>query len=279
MFNKILKFFGAGKINNNFGIIGPDEKDDRDYIYADNVSNTTIHNTLAAGDTTEKKLEFCLDKSMIGKILNQGSTSSCTGHCGAYLTNIMVSKTLGIGKDYKINPYYIYYYARKESGLSTDIDSGAYVRSTMKALQKYGGCFCEMSGPRSTPPKNLTGFKIKDYFRIPVTGILGELGTAEKMKYALYAEHLPILISFNVIPDDISNYSGIISGKKIDRKSSGWHCVIVIGFKYINDELYFIIANSWGSVNGDSGYYYIHEDYFTSSSLVSDVWTCTYNYF
>lgn len=269
MFNWVKKLFKKPALCGG-GVIGPDKPDERDWEYKKYDSHEQILSGLAGIGEPE---EFMFDRSYLGGILNQGMTNSCTGHGSATLANIMISRTLNAPDNYNVNPFYIYWHARQLGGLGNE-DCGAYVRDAMKALQKYGAARLSYSNPYRAPigVDVEKTFKIKDYQRIWT-------GDIAKMKYALAVEKLPILISFNVINADIDNYTGIVAGKNTTAQSSGYHCVVLIGFKKIDGELYFIAANSWGRAQGDGGLYYIHESYFKSSYLAPDIWTCTYNYF
>lgn len=56
--------------------------------------------------------------------------------------------------------------------------------------------------------------------------------------------------------------TGIIKyDPKKDIKNYGGHAVLIVGWKYINDKLYWIGINSWGKNWGDKGYFYLPENY------------------
>ena len=244
------------------GVIGPDVYDSRDYLYE-------AKNKLIGPSGVNINNEFTL-QPLSCDVLDQKDTNSCTGYSAACACNILISKILGNKKNYNINPFYIYYFARKIDGLEL-LDNGAYMRSLMKALKRYGFCSCDMSTTSQIPTQECedNSFKIKDYRRIS--------NSIEDIQYALQVEQLPILISFAVDYSLINHYNGIISYKN-ERNIQGYHAVAILGWKYINDQLYFIIQNSWGSSYGNKGYYYLDSRYILSSDLVPDIWTFTSDY-
>lgn len=259
MLNFISKLF---RDRPKLGIIGPDQHDSRDYIYAPK-------RELIASAGISK--EFSLLPMSCG-ILNQKNTNSCTGHAAACACNILLSKITGVNKDYNINPFYPYYYARYIDGMQ-QVDGGAYVRSLMKALKQYGVCSCNLSNPLKAPPNDVTTktFKLKDYKRLS--------NLVEDIQYAIQIEHLPVIISFMVNWEDIDHNTGII--KTYDENSfrvDGYHAVVIIGWKYIDNELYFIIQNSWGKDFGDNGLYYLHSEYITNICKTPDIWVFDFAY-
>ena len=261
---KIINYFKRifDKPHTGFvGVKGPDVYDKRDFIYKPDLKNMKSKSSLND--------EFIF-KNITGPILNQGSTNSCTGHAAVVAMNILLSKFPNF--KYNLNPFWIYYWARKKDGCEKS-DSGAYMRSLMKALKEEGVWKCSMSSPFSDLPKDYdlnNTFKIKDYFRID--------NNSEKIKYALSEEKLPVLASISIYNSDTNNYTGVIKGNKYEN-FAGLHAVPIIGWKYINNELYFIIQNSWGSSNGDGGLYYVYYKNIEMPSFTPDLWTFTYDYF
>lgn len=248
------------------GVIGPDAKDNRDFIYQKDKTNEEIKAGL--NNIVE---EFSL-KQYSCPVMNQMQTNSCTGHASAVAMNILLSRTLSKNKDYKLNPFWIYYWARKQSGFEK-VDSGAYIRDTMKALKENGVWRCDMTTPFSELPTDYdikNTFKIKEYLRID--------NSIDKVQYALFNEKLPIIGSIKVFQGDIDNYYGLIKGDKLTG-FAGYHAVPIIGWKYIKNVLYFIIQNSWGRANGDGGFYYLNSKYIEDGMLTPDLWTFTYEYF
>lgn len=247
------------------GIIGPDPHDSRDFKYVPDKSTTQVASTSILKNFSLKPLSC--------PVLNQKQTGSCTGHSAAVACNILLSKILGNPKNYKVNPYFIYYYARYQDGLHL-MDNGAYMRSLMKALKEYGFCACDMTTPKDIPDEDLLKetFKIKDYKRID--------NNIEDIQYAIQCDRLPVIISFKVDWDLINTRNGIIeyNSEELSTSFDGYHAVAVIGWKYINNGLYFIIQNSWGTLSGDDGYYYIDSRYMLDKNAVPDIWCFSADY-
>ena len=270
MFNFVKKLFKKPVANGQLGgIVSP--KDERDYIKVFVRDVDSMH-VSGYGDVPEA---FTLEHRM-GKILNQGTTNSCTGHAATYFMNILLSKTLGSNKDYNLNPFFNYYFARKESGL-LDQDGGAYIRSTLSALRHYGVWACSMSTPTQNVPPDYSkdnSFKLKGY-----ESVLQYSNTlTEDLKYILSVEQLPLMLCVNIIDRNIDSYYGTMKGDS-RGVSSGWHAMCAIGYETRKDGTYFKVANSWSSRWGDGGFAWIHEDYFKTKSLISEVWCPTKEYF
>lgn len=245
------------------GVLGPDIPDSRDFKYLNKLScsSNILHQTT---------YNDCTLRKSIGSILNQGNTNSCTGHCAVYGMNVLLNRIAGVEKgNYGINPWWPYYWARYCSGLE-DRDGGAYMRSLMNALVKYGVYSNSMCSPENKPGEyNLDeAFKIKEYFRIS--------NDLDELKYALSVEKLPVFTNIIVYADDIDNHSGIILPKK--QKFTGYHAICMTGLKTIKGVQYIEFANSWGTLWGDNGFGYIHPDCIVDSKYIVDMYCPTFLY-
>ena len=100
----------------------------------------------------------------------------------------------------------------------------------------------------------------------------------EDLKYILSVEQLPLMLCVNIIENNIDSYYGTMKGDT-RSPSSGWHAMCAIGYETRKDGTYFKVANSWSSRWGDAGFAWIHEDYFKTKSLISEVWCPTKEYF
>lgn len=258
--NKIIKRF-----NNTFhksyglGISSKDKKDDRDFIYCPDIKPS--QKVKSSGNFTLKNYSC--------NVLNQQKTSSCTGHAGVAAMNIILSRFLKVG-DHQLNPWFIYYFARKEDNTPVSIDGGATMRSLLKALKQYGVYRCKMDSPYSIPENiDFTKcFYISNYYRCN--------NDIEKIKYALENDKLPVLICFKVFYTDIDNYHGIVGMYDKREQYDGYHAICLTGYTYIKNKLYFQFQNSWGKLWGENGFGYISEDYIKSSDLVPDIWIPTF---
>lgn len=250
----------------------PSPKDDRDIIHK--IDECAM---LAAGEGTQLPDNYSM-ANLIGPILNQKQTNSCTGHAATYFMNCLVSRTLNkTNENFKLNPFFNYYWARYFSGL-VDKDAGAYLRATVKALQLKGVWVCDMWRTDQVPPKDysddVTTFRLKAYEAVTTRD-------TKSLKTILAIEKLPLLISMNIIYDNIDMYSGDIKGEYNETKSSGYHAMCVVGYETRKDgSVWFQVANSWGTVNfGDNGFAWVHEDYFKNLFLITEIWTASKRYF
>lgn len=250
------------------GVIGPDIPDSRDYKYTEHlagvmVSNDTQHQMPTTFD------DFSL-KAFTGGILNQGTTNSCTGHSAVYAMNILLNRIAGNTKagNFKINPWWVYYWARKESNLSNR-DGGAYMRCLMNALRTYGVYSNNMCSPSSQPGEyNLEdAFKIKEYFRIN--------NDINEVKYALTVEKLPVFACWAVYQRSIHD-NGIVDMPQ--SSLDGYHAICLTGLKTIKGKQYIEFTNSWGRLWGDDGVGYLDPDMFTDNTLITDIYCPTYKY-
>ena len=94
----------------------------------------------------------------------------------------------------------------------------------------------------------------------------------------ILAQGSPVIIGFTVYESFEGNAiakNGIMPMPKTSEKVLGGHAVLVVGYKLINGQPYWIVRNSWGTGWGDGGYFYMPEAYLTTKGLASDYWTIT----
>lgn len=253
-------------MENGLGVIGPDIPDSRDYKYSDHLAGIQ---TDMMHEMPEQFDDYSLCK-YIGNILNQGSTNSCTGHSAMYAMNVLLNRIAGndIAGDFKINPWWVYYWARKEANLEYR-DGGAYMRCLMNALKTYGVYSNNMCSPDSKPGQyNLDdAFKIKEYFRIS--------NNLNEVKYALTVEKLPVFACWAVYDQSI-NVNGVVNMPI--GSLNGYHAICLTGLKTINNKQYIEFANSWGKFWGQNGFGYLDPDMFNDPILITDIYCPTYRY-
>lgn len=252
----------------NLGVIGPDIPDSRDYKYSEHLAGAS-QNSDTEHTIPDKFDDYSL-RPYIGKILNQYTTNSCTGHSAMYAMNILLNRINGnVVSDWKINPWWVYYWARKESHLENR-DGGAYMRCLMNALCTYGVYSNNMSSPDSKPGEyNLDdSFKVKEYFRIN--------NNLNEVKYALTVEKLPLIASWCVYESAIDRYTGIINSSTSNLQ--GYHAICLTGVKTIKGKQYIEFANSWGGNWGDYGFGYLDPEILANEYLMTDIYCPTYKY-
>lgn len=263
------------KDNFQLGVIGPDIPDSRDFQFTEHLAGLSVQSD------TDHIMPSSFDdfslKSYVGGIMHQGSTNSCTGHSAVYAMNVLLNKISGAfeqnmipvsSNPYNINPWWVYYWARKESNLEYR-DGGAYMRCLLNALRRYGVYSNNMSSPISKPGEyNLDdAFKIHEYFRIN--------NSVDEIKYALTIEKLPVFACIAVYD---TMYTNNIINPDNDAAVEGYHAICLTGVKTINNIQYIEFVNSWGTSWGDKGFGYIHPDFVSDIRLMTDIYCPTYSY-
>lgn len=279
MFKWLKSLFVKNKPSSTLksGLI-PDKEDTRDHIKK---------MPLKVGVSTKC---FSLRKYIPGGILNQKSTGACTGYAAAQAMNILINRMLELMnktenvKFISLSPTWIYYNARKYDNFSTSEDEGATLRGVVKALKSPGAVHMDAMNTSYSvtkePPigiEKLPMYKIAEYARI-----ISDKDVIENMQRTLDTEHLPILCGVklyqNAVDDSYYNGGVIKYNNYKNDKYIGGHALCLIGYKTIDNELYFECVNSWGSVYGDAGFCYLPASIFSTSN-VFDIWTFDRKYF
>jgi C1A family cysteine protease len=179
---------------------------------------------------------------------------------------------------------FIYYNERQIEG-DTGMDGGAQLRDGIKTLVKQGICpdsdwpyddtpplteggpFPPGSKPATKPPKSCydeaKAFVITSYQRLnqSLVQLQGCLAAGYPFSFGFsvfsgWYNHLP---HATIIPIP-SQTDSVVGG----------HAVLCVG--YDNQSRLFKIRNSWGSNEGENGYFYMPYSYLTESSLAGDFW-------
>ncbi len=212
-------------------------------------------------------------------VRNQGQLGSCTafGGCAALEADLGRPDSPVDAPATVLSPLYVYFYDREESGLSTNVDTGATPLGLMKALAKWGAC------PEEADPYAIDKYTLPPSpqmqaaaapWRIPAYyQVQGDLLAG---LYAAIAGDASPVVAFTV-------YSGFeqvgLDGKvplpHAGEAPLGGHLVKVSGF--FNDRSapggvgWVMIKNSWGAGWGDGGYGYLPTAYFTNTPGV-EIW-------
>lgn len=289
MFKFFKKLFNR-HIDKKIGLCGaqPSPKDDRDIIKNIVQEDSEYIKSPLAGDINISSLlkEYSLENKL-GKILDQKSTNACTGFSAVYLMNILMSKTLEESnyKHYNLNPFFCYYWARYFSDLDVNKDEGAYLRSSLKGLNKKGVWSCDtMKDPLSKIPNDFNSeisFKLMGYEKIDLDNNYNNSSSIiNKLKVILSKEELPLYCCVKILEDKIDSWTGKFYLPDNNMKSGGWHAMTVVGYKVDNKNItWFKTANSWGTSWGDKGYAWIHEGYFKDSDLICEAWSPIIEYY
>jgi C1A family cysteine protease len=224
-----------------------------------------------------KRRESSVDLSeYCSPIENQGSLGSCTAQAAVGLVEYMEKRGRGVHVD--ASRLFLYKVTRNLLGWTGD--TGAYVRTTMRALVKFGLC-PEQNWPYQIdkfdiePPAFCYAFaqnaKALSYYRIDDRGI-DEEELLENV-LALLRVDVPSMFGFTVY-----NYGNAMGEFEMPGRHDapyGGHAVMAVGYdddRIIGESKGAIkIRNSWGPGWGTGGYGWLPYDYLLSG-LTADWW-------
>lgn len=209
-------------------------------------------------------------------IRDQGELGSCTGHgmaatleCG----NVRNGEPL-----VPLSRLMAYYNARRLDG-TTAYDSGASIRSVVKAAARWGCC-----------PEDCWPYDIAKFMDQPSRRCYSEARSSLVLKYervaqdrdalrAVLAAGLDIVFGFTVyesFEDEYTARTGIVRMPGRGEHAISGHCVRAIGYTDVAlpdvPARHFICANSWGSDWGLKGYFALPYEYMISDDLAADFW-------
>jgi C1A family cysteine protease len=200
-------------------------------------------------------------------IEDQEDIGSCTAQAGAGLVEYIELNQFGEYLD--ASRLFLYKVTRNLLGLTGD--TGALVRTTLKALRLFG-TVPEMYYPYDTvifdeePDAFCYSFagnyKILSYYRLRD---LNEIKRVLKLG-------LPVAFGFTVFRSIFNQEvtrTGVIPFPSINDRVAGGHAVVAVGFNDQKKQI--IIRNSWGIDWGDQGYGYLPYKYF-EKGLTDDYW-------
>lgn len=263
-----------------------DKPDDRDFLF-----KTTATPTSAKTYTPVDLRPLC------PPVMNQRNLGSCSAFGVIGLVQY-VRRKQGFAPYWLPSALFTYYNTRLLEGTTSE-DSGAMVRNALKSVAKDGvveerlypyitpipGKPARLEVPpqiekfAEQPPGSLyrraQNFQALSYRRLN-DGSISEMQECLDQGYP-FIFGMFIYESFIKCPK-----TGIIPSPKIQRVSGkdivtermpiGGHCMMCVGWKMINNSVYFIIQNSWGTAWGDNGYCYIPAQYIGNPKLASDFW-------
>ncbi len=209
-------------------------------------------------------------------IENQGSLGSCTGQATVGLVEYLERRRHG--KHLDGSRLFVYKMARVLDGLKGD--TGAYIRTAMKALRVFG-----------VPPERYWPYVVSRYEDDPpafvfsygqryrtiryyrLDGSQTRSALLRLMRSFLYSE-LPVVFGFLVY--DFGNDKGEFRMPDSGAQPAGGHAVLAVGYDD-NREIEghkgaLRIRNSWGTGWGDEGYGWLPYGY-VLQGLSADFWT------
>jgi len=200
------------------------------------------------------------------KVLDQGASSMCTGFTA--VQPIKHFNFVETGKLEDFSPAFTY----ADRDPADYQGEGDHLRNTLKQIRKNGVSYLKDFDFIGTYPESVLrynnlsvavkdrarSFKIKSYYYINMFANQQEaLKVLDKYGVMLPAA-IPLYQSFTKA---YSN-GGIVPIPNAEtEKFYGGHAIAIVGYKFINNKLHYIIVNSWGTEHGDGGFYYIPCDY------------------
>jgi C1A family cysteine protease len=233
---------------------------------------------------SKKALPSSVDlRAWCSPIERQGDLGSCTAQAGVGLLEYYQRRAFG--KHLDGSRRFLYKVTRKLLGWEFEGDTGAYLRTTMKAMALFG------VPPEQYWPYAITSFnddppafcfayaqnfKAIQYYRLDPAGVSSKQ-VLEDLKTHLAAE-LPAMFGFTVyssIPP-IGAGTGDIPFPTPEDKQEGGHAVVAVGYddqrKIGADTGALLIRNSWGTGWGEKGYGWLPYSYVTAEQAF-DFWS------
>lgn len=206
-------------------------------------------------------------------IFDQGRLGSCVGNASAFCHQYDQQQQLG-AKPGSFTPsrLFIYYGARELEG-SINQDAGCAIRDAVKVLNKKGVC------KESTWPYNISMYAKKpaaaaytEALKSTTTGYYALNGSVSSIKQALVDGH-PVVYGFQVYSSfDKVGADGLMPvPNPRNEKLYGGHAISAVGYDDSKAGGCFIVRNSWGTVWGLNGYFYMPYAV-VEKGLCSDFW-------
>jgi len=200
-------------------------------------------------------------------IFDQGQEGSCTGN----------ASSAALAFEHGGGPYsrqFIYYNGRVFTG-DVGQDGGSTPRDVLKGLAAYGA-----------PLESFEQYNIADVLKKPtaadyaaaVPQKISQYMAVNQGNYAMrscLAAGRPFIIGFTVYDSFESAQvaaSGIVPMPKAGEQVLGGHCVVVLGYRWYNNQWYYLCANSWGTSWGLNGFFWMPSTYLKDANLAGDFW-------
>ncbi len=204
-------------------------------------------------------------------IFDQGNLGSCTAN--AVASTFEFTRVRQKLADWTPSRLHNYWYARFLEG-TTHYDAGAYLRDSVKVLNKWG-----------IPQEEIWPYIIEKFTQKPPCSVKR---AAEKNKAITYyrinqalndmkaclADGYPFVFGFNVYPSfmtEIVARTGIVPMPAPGEQAIGGHAVVAIGYNDVTQR--FLVRNSWSEYWGVKGYFTMPYAYVADNSEADDFWT------
>lgn len=255
----------------------PDIEDARDYTVYDHKPLQSIFKA----PTLDTK--HIIPNSEFTPVKHQGQLGSCTAFAGTALMEYYIKKATG--NNYELSEKFLYWVTRKLLTWENK-DTGAYLRTTMQALTRFGICegkFFKYNEDFKEKPDWVHSaladdYQAETYMRLDKKGMT-KTDILTKVKQ-LIARNYPIMFGFTTYENTIDNDTGEVSYPSSRTKPRGGHAVVITGYddsKVIRDgdgtttigALKF--RNSWGYDWGEYGYGWLPYEYILTGKA-NDFW-------
>jgi len=249
----------------------PDPHDNRDWTLATPKIQDAIKDRLKF--SAPSYIDFRADFT---EVEDQDQLGSCTAFAAVGLLECHIKQRTGMIEDYSK----LFVYKATRNLLGWKGDTGAYMRSAMKALVLLG------APSESHWPYDISQFdeepsafvyalaqnhQALKYYRLDPPGKAPN-EVVQDMKQLLAKRH-PIMVGFNYYATSVNHETGEIAAPIDSEPITGGHAVVCAGYddeKVIRHPLNpehhtkgaFIIRNSWGPRWGEKGYGYLPYKYF-----------------
>lgn len=247
----------------------PDLPDIRDYTK----ETPDIKKVISRSTTQAFDVPISMDlRKWCSPIENQENIGSCTANAGVGLMEYYQRRVFG--KYLNLSRLFLYKTTRNLLGWTGD--TGAYLRTTMKAMVMLGVCpekhlpywtSAYDNEPTAFHYALAQNFQSMKYFRLDYHGISGKL-LLDQIKLMI-AAGLPCMFGFTVY-DSISS-DAWIPFPRDGASAVGGHAIVAVGYDNEQGQGALLIRNSWGESWGYDGYGWLPYEY-VLQGLANDFW-------
>jgi C1A family cysteine protease len=209
-------------------------------------------------------------------VYDQGNLGSCTANAAAFAYEFDLKRQRLA--DFTPSRLFVYYNERVIDG-SVSSDSGSYLRTAAKTLNKQGVCdekawpYLVSKFARKPTPARKTYTPAKRHVS---TSYQALDNTQVDQLRACLASGSPFIFGFTVYESFESAAvakTGVVPMPSKTEKVLGGHAVACVG--YDDAQRLFCVRNSWGADWGAGGYCFMPYDYLTNQKLATDFWQIT----
>ncbi len=253
----------------------PSPKDQRDYVFSISSPLSSSPSSSPSPSSVDLSKEFTTIK-------DQGNVGSCTAFASIALLEYNHKKFTQSNLNDIFSERFTYYTTRADiAQWDPKDDSGAYLRDTLKSLNRFGSCL-ESSFPYLTngicnfsekPSKNASEealrYQALKYANITTGTTLSSRQVALNTLKACLQKGIPFVGGFTCYSNLYEGERGNILVPESKDIIIGGHAVCFVG--YDDDKNVFKFKNSWGNSWGDDGYGYLPYYYLLTGNL-TDLW-------